>query len=90
MEQSAIPADAAGDQESSDAVQDGPARHGSRSHATPSRRLIFADDDAPKPGEELAAAKRILLRLTRRAYRRKVTDDDIAAPLKTVSTSVTC
>ena len=53
-----------------------------RSHATASRRLIFADDDAPKAGEELAAAKRILLRLTRRAYRRKVTEDDIAAPLK--------
>ena len=62
--------------------QDGPTRHSSLSHATPSRQLIFGDDDNPEDGNELAAAKRILLRLTRRAYRRKVTDDDIAVPLQ--------
>ena len=50
--------------------------------ATPSRQLIFGDDHDPKPSEELAAAKRILSRLTRRAYRRTITKDDIAAPLK--------
>jgi len=70
-----------GDRKNRGAAQDGPARHGLRSHATRSQRLIFADDQTPEPGEELAAAKRILSRLTRRAYRRKVTDDDLAVPL---------
>ena len=70
------------DSEQRSAAQGGPARHGLRSHSTPSRRMVLGDDQTPEPGKELAAAKRILLRLTRRAYRRDVTDDDIAVPLQ--------
>ena len=48
---------------------------------TPSRRRIFVCTPA-KPGEEEACAKRILSTLMRRAYRRPVTDADLAVPLK--------
>ena len=44
---------------------------------TPSRRRIFVCQPA-KPGEEEACAKRILSTLMRRAYRRPVTDADLA------------
>jgi Protein of unknown function (DUF1592)/Protein of unknown function (DUF1588)/Protein of unknown function (DUF1585)/Protein of unknown function (DUF1595)/Protein of unknown function (DUF1587) len=48
---------------------------------TPSRRLIFSC--RPKTAvEEPACAKQIIARLTREAYRRPVTDDDLAAPLR--------
>jgi hypothetical protein len=48
---------------------------------TPSRRRIFVCEPA-KPGEEEGCAKRILATLTRRAYRRPVTDADLQVPLK--------
>jgi hypothetical protein len=47
---------------------------------TPSRRRIFASRPA-KPEEDDACAKRILSALMRRAYRRPVTDGDLAGPL---------
>ena len=48
---------------------------------TPSRHRIFVCRPA-NAGEEDACAKRILATVTRRAYRRPVTDADLAAPLK--------
>jgi hypothetical protein len=48
---------------------------------TPSRRRIFVCKPA-KPAEEEPCAKQILTTLTRRAYRRPVTDADLKAPLK--------
>ena len=48
---------------------------------TPSRRRIFVCRPA-QPGEEEGCAKRILATLMRRAYRRPVTDADLAVPLK--------
>ncbi|MEP6534573.1 MAG: DUF1592 domain-containing protein [Bryobacteraceae bacterium] len=48
---------------------------------TPSRRRIFVCQPST-PGEEDGCAKRILSTLTRRAYRRPVTDADLAAPLR--------
>ncbi len=48
---------------------------------TPSRKRIFACQPT-KPAEETACAKRILTTLTRRAYRRPVTETDLAVPLK--------
>src|SRR5712691_4894471 len=48
---------------------------------TPSRRRIFVCQPG-KPGEEEGCAKRILTTLTRRAYRRPVTDADLRVPLK--------
>ena len=48
---------------------------------TPSRRRIFVCKPA-KPAEEEACAKQILTTLTRRAYRRPVTDADLETPLK--------
>ena len=48
---------------------------------TPSRRRIFVCQPG-KPGEEEACAKRIFSTLTRRAYRRPVTDADLQVPMK--------
>src|SRR6185295_7098281 len=48
---------------------------------TPSRGRIFVSRPA-NPGDEERAAKRILATLTRRAYRRPVTDADIQGPLE--------
>jgi len=48
---------------------------------TPSRRRIFVCKPV-KPAEEEACAKQILTTLTRRAYRRPVTDRDLETPLK--------
>ncbi len=48
---------------------------------TPSRRRIFVCQPAT-PGEEDGCAKRILANVTRRAYRRPVTDADLTAPLR--------
>jgi len=48
---------------------------------TPSRRRIFVCHPSG-PGEEEGCAKRILSTLIRRAYRRPVTDADLAAPLR--------
>src|SRR6185295_5347176 len=48
---------------------------------TPSRRRIFVSQPS-NPGDEAAAAKRILATLTRRAYRRPVTDADVQGPLE--------
>jgi len=48
---------------------------------TPSRRRIFICEPA-QPAEQDACAKRILTTLTRRAYRRAVTDADLRVPLK--------
>lgn len=48
---------------------------------TPSRQRIFVCRPA-RPGEEDACAKRILMTLMRRAYRRPVTDADLQTPLK--------
>jgi Protein of unknown function (DUF1592)/Protein of unknown function (DUF1588)/Protein of unknown function (DUF1585)/Protein of unknown function (DUF1587)/Protein of unknown function (DUF1595) len=48
---------------------------------TPSRRRIFVCKPS-KPTEEEACAKQILTTLTRRAYRRPVTDRDLETPLK--------
>jgi hypothetical protein len=48
---------------------------------TPSRRRIFASRPA-NPGDEERAAKQILATLTRRAYRRPVTDADLQGPLE--------
>jgi hypothetical protein len=47
---------------------------------TPSRRRIFVSRPA-NPGDEDRSAKQILATLTRRAYRRPVTDADIQGPL---------
>jgi hypothetical protein len=47
---------------------------------TPSRRRLFVC--TPTPGEEDACAERILGTLVRRAYRRPITDADLAAPMK--------
>ncbi|MEY4940237.1 MAG: hypothetical protein RIQ93_1972, partial [Verrucomicrobiota bacterium] len=50
---------------------------------TPSRRLIFGDGPAPTTAaEEDGAARRILSRLMRRAYRRPITDADLRGPLE--------
>ncbi len=46
---------------------------------TPSRRLIFDGDDSKLDGQ--ARAKRILLPLMRRAYRRAITEQDWESPL---------
>lgn len=48
---------------------------------TPSRRRVFVCHPA-KPAQEQDCAKRIFSNLTRRAYRRPVTDADLQAPLK--------
>src|SRR5207247_1263154 len=48
---------------------------------TPSRRKIFVCTPA-RPGEEEACAKRIFTSLTRRAFRRPVTDADVQVPMK--------
>jgi Protein of unknown function (DUF1592)/Protein of unknown function (DUF1588)/Protein of unknown function (DUF1585)/Protein of unknown function (DUF1587)/Protein of unknown function (DUF1595) len=48
---------------------------------TPSRRRIFVCKPS-KPAEEEGCAKQILTTLTRRAYRRPVTDADLETPLK--------
>ncbi len=48
---------------------------------TPSRRRILVCKPAG-PGDEEACAKKIFATLTRRAYRRAVTDADLRAPLK--------
>jgi hypothetical protein len=48
---------------------------------TPSRRKIFMCKPAATGGED-ACAKQILARLMRGAYRRPVTDADLAAPMK--------
>jgi len=48
---------------------------------TPSRRRIFICRPT-SAGDEEACAKKILTTLTRRAYRRPVTDHDLATPLK--------
>jgi Protein of unknown function (DUF1592)/Protein of unknown function (DUF1588)/Protein of unknown function (DUF1585)/Protein of unknown function (DUF1587)/Protein of unknown function (DUF1595)/Planctomycete cytochrome C len=48
---------------------------------TPSRRRIFAARPV-RPDQEEASAKGILAALMRRAYRRPVTDADLAAPLE--------
>src|SRR5262249_61533549 len=48
---------------------------------TPSRRRLLVCQPASAVDEE-ACAKRIFTTLTRRAYRRPVTDADIQAPLK--------
>jgi len=48
---------------------------------TPSRRRIFVCKPA-KPAEEEACAKQILTILTRRAYRRPVTNADLETPMK--------
>ena len=47
---------------------------------TPSRERIFGND-YPKPGHELAAARRIIQRLARHAFRRNVSGDDIATTM---------
>jgi hypothetical protein len=47
---------------------------------TPSRRRIFGSR-SPKPGLEDAAARQILRRLMKRAYRRPVTEADLRRPL---------
>jgi mono/diheme cytochrome c family protein len=47
---------------------------------TPSRRRIFVSRPAT-PGQEEPAARRILASLMRRAYRRPITDADLAGPL---------
>ena len=47
---------------------------------TPSRRAIFTE--SPQQGDEPAAARRILQRLLRRAYRRPVTEDDLTVPMQ--------
>jgi hypothetical protein len=48
---------------------------------TPSRRRIFVCKPS-KPAEEEACASKILTMMTRRAYRRPVTDADLKAPMK--------
>jgi len=48
---------------------------------TSSRRRIFTSQPTSADGEE-ACAKRILAAIVRRAYRRAVTDDDLAGPMK--------
>jgi hypothetical protein len=48
---------------------------------TPSRRRIFACQPA-KPADEQACAKKIISNLTRRAYRRPVTEADLQTPLR--------
>ncbi len=48
---------------------------------TPSRRQIFVCKPS-RPEEEDACAKRILGKLTRRAYRRPVNDSDLSRPLR--------
>jgi hypothetical protein len=48
---------------------------------TPSRRRIFVCKPS-KPAEEEACASKILTIMTRRAYRRPVTDADLKAPMK--------
>jgi len=48
---------------------------------TPSRRRIFACHPA-KPSEEESCAKQIFSNVTRRAFRRPVTDADLQSPLK--------
>ena len=48
---------------------------------TPSRRRLFTCKPARKQDED-ACAKRILSTLTRRAYRRPVTDEDLQKPLE--------
>jgi hypothetical protein len=48
---------------------------------TPSRKKIFICYPA-KADEELPCAKRIIANIARRAYRRPVTDEDLAAPLR--------
>lgn len=48
---------------------------------TPSRRRLFVCRPS-QPGEEEACAKQIFSKLTRRAYRRAVTDADVAVPMK--------
>ena len=48
---------------------------------TPSRRRIFVCKPS-KPAEEEACASKILTVMTRRAYRRPVTDADLKAPMK--------
>jgi hypothetical protein len=53
----------------------------SRPGETPSRRAIFGAD-RPAGGDEDAAARRILTRLLRRAYRRPVTDADLEGPFR--------
>jgi len=47
---------------------------------TPSRKQIFVCR-APDPREELSCANRILSNIARLAFRRPVTEDDLAAPL---------
>jgi mono/diheme cytochrome c family protein len=53
---------------------------------TPSRRLIFGDaataEKRVPAATEAERAKQILAKLMRRAYRRPVTDDDLARPLQ--------
>jgi Protein of unknown function (DUF1592)/Protein of unknown function (DUF1588)/Protein of unknown function (DUF1587)/Protein of unknown function (DUF1595)/Protein of unknown function (DUF1585)/Cytochrome C oxidase, cbb3-type, subunit III len=52
---------------------------------TPSRRRIFGPRPASvgqQPGQQETSAKRILSALMRRAYRRPVTDADLAGPLR--------
>ncbi len=48
---------------------------------TPSRRKIFICHPAG-PSDELPCAKEIIAKIAREAYRRPVTDDDLAAPLR--------
>jgi hypothetical protein len=48
---------------------------------TPSRRRIFVSRPA-NPAEDAASAKKILSALMRRAYRRPVTDADLAGPMR--------
>jgi len=48
---------------------------------TPSRRQLFVCQPSA-PSDELPCAKKILATVARRAYRRPVTDADIAAPLR--------
>ncbi|HUR57714.1 MAG TPA: DUF1592 domain-containing protein, partial [Opitutaceae bacterium] len=52
---------------------------------TPSRRLIFGENagaEKPSATAETERAKQILAKLVRRAYRRPITDEDLARPMQ--------
>ena len=61
--------------------------HASGPGDTPSRRKIFVCHPQ-NSGEEMACAKKILTELTKRAYRRPVTDADIETPLSFYQTAL--